>query len=160
MSDLHRQLCTRGAKWLDRRCTFAVAEPPIPGIELPDVLGWKGAVSFLIEVKTSRSDFNNDKNKACRKNDYMSIGDYRWYLAPQGILTELDLPENWGLLETFGKTHKIREKKKPSQRKDRDPMGFRSDLQALSYMTNRLLRYKDFDDTTMRFRAIEAARRY
>lgn len=153
--NLHRDLCTKAAKWLDRRCTFAVSEPPIPGIELPDALGWKGAVSFLIEVKTSRSDFHSDKYKNCRVHDHLSIGDYRWFLAPKGILTEEDLPENWGLLEAYGKTHRIKELVKPKQIRDRPITALRSDLLAVSYMANRLLRYQDFNKETMRFNPIE-----
>ena len=152
----HRTLCTQAARWLDsNKCKFAVAEPPIPGIELPDALGWKGSVSYLVEVKTSRSDFHSDKTKRCRIHDHLSIGDYRWYMTPKGILTPDDLPDYWGLLECYGKTMRIREVVKPKQITDRGTDGLRSDILAISYMTNRLLRYKDFNTKTMRFNPIE-----
>ncbi|EBI7171774.1 adenylosuccinate synthase [Salmonella enterica] len=57
--------------------------------------GWRGG-SVLVEVKVSRSDFLRDKHKPHRKSGGM--GDYRYYMCPEGIINISDLPDRWGLL--------------------------------------------------------------
>ncbi|EBA4459058.1 adenylosuccinate synthase [Salmonella enterica] len=57
--------------------------------------GWNGC-SVLVEVKVSRSDFLRDKHKPHRKSGGM--GDYRYYMCPEGIINISDLPDRWGLL--------------------------------------------------------------
>jgi hypothetical protein len=78
-------------------------------METPDVIGWHATIkkggkdiaygTILIECKASRSDFLADKKKAFRRNANYGMGDYRFFLAPRGIITVQDLPDGWGLLE-------------------------------------------------------------
>jgi Holliday junction resolvase len=69
--------------------------------ETPDVLGFCPHKSILIECKTSRADFNADKNKPFREEGYpeKGVGSQRWYMAPLGIIPIDKVPEKWGLLE-------------------------------------------------------------
>jgi hypothetical protein len=85
----------------------------VKGAELTDVWGTTGDCTVLIEVKTSRSDFLADKRKYARSKVAEElnhqIGNYRYYLCPEGVITEADLPDNWGLLVYDGKKiHKAR----------------------------------------------------
>ncbi|WP_143209781.1 adenylosuccinate synthase [Salmonella enterica] len=57
--------------------------------------GWRGG-SVLGEVKVSRSDFLRDKHKPHRQHG--GLGDYRYYMCPEGIINISDLPDRWGLL--------------------------------------------------------------
>ena len=79
--------------------------------EHPDAIGWKSSGwSILIECKTSHSDFLRDAKKYSRRNEY-AMGQQRYYLAPEGVLTESEIPEGWGLLtvSTKGKVKVVRE---------------------------------------------------
>lgn len=79
--------------------------------EVPDVIGWRGAKSTLIECKVSKSDFKKDQEKLSRQNPNKRIGQVRYYLTPPGLLKEEDLPRGWGLLELNGLS--VREVVKP-----------------------------------------------
>lgn len=59
--------------------------------------GWDGG-SVLVEVKVSRSDFLRDNHKPHRQPGNGGLGDFRYYLSPEGIITLDDLPDGWGLL--------------------------------------------------------------
>jgi hypothetical protein len=39
-----------------------------------------------------------DSKKPFRKFADMGMGEYKYYLCPEGLITENDLPELWGLL--------------------------------------------------------------
>lgn len=107
---LHYELCCEAAKWLRRkknserytgRWKWVAVELNVVGTENTDVWGYSGDSTVVVEVKTSRADFLKDKNKWWRTDearDYW-VGNYRYYLAPKGIIKEDELPENWGLLE-------------------------------------------------------------
>ncbi len=83
------------------------------GFELPDVIGWMvNGTSWLIEVKTSRSDFLVDRKKAFRKEPSLGLGNFRWYATPPGLVKPEEMPLGWGLLEVHPKT--IRILRKPS----------------------------------------------
>ncbi|WP_407321778.1 adenylosuccinate synthase [Dickeya ananatis] len=59
--------------------------------------GWGGgACSVLVESKVSRSDFLADRKKPHRQAG--GLGDYRYYICPEGLITIDDLPDRWGLL--------------------------------------------------------------
>jgi hypothetical protein len=77
-------------------------------MEKPNVLGYSNKDTILIECKVSRSDFLRDKKKVFRlENELgvsgMALGTQRWYLAPSGVISKEDLPEDWGLLEVSPK---------------------------------------------------------
>lgn len=104
----HKELTSRAAKWLKchskntivPNCSI-VAEDLMTAAstgEIPDVIGWCSWTSVLIEVKVSRGDFLRDKKKPFRKYTDMGMGENKYYLCPEGLITEEDLPELWGLL--------------------------------------------------------------
>ncbi|BCZ09711.1 adenylosuccinate synthase [Acinetobacter pittii] len=111
MSNLtHRQLCEIGAKFLKRPesanghgCHFTIIEASSYG-ENPDVFGVRhgihshGIGTFVLEAKTSRSDFLADRSKPHRLNPEMGMGKYRYYICPTGLIKPEELPEKWGLI--------------------------------------------------------------
>ena len=112
---LHYQLCLEGAKWLKRRKNakrwrtpwkYIAVELVCNAAENADVWATNGECSIVIEVKTSRADFIKDGKKWHRAEtmkDYQS-GNFRYYLAPAGMIRTDEMPEGWGLLEWDGKT--------------------------------------------------------
>lgn len=114
-NSLHYELCKLGARFIRRRGfhgnqtpnKFAVVELICAGAENPDIWATNGLTTTLVEVKTSHSDFMADQKKYARSPQAEqaghTIGNYRYYLAPAGIITKEELPENWGLLEWDGK---------------------------------------------------------
>ena len=132
-NSLHYQLCTEGAKWLRRRkhdwkkceakpchvkgedgmfkfcphCktyNIVAVELNVTGAENPDVWGYDGYSTVVIEVKVSHSDFKADQKKMWRNVvPEQQAGNKRWYLCPEGIIKPDELPEGWGLLYWDGK---------------------------------------------------------
>lgn len=101
-NSLHYDLCCLGARWLRnrRRCKYVAVEICTMGDNV-DVFGIRyGYESFNIEVKTSHSDFIADQKKWIRQagSEYLRAGNYRYYLCPEGVIKEEELPEGWGLL--------------------------------------------------------------
>ena len=98
----------RAEKWLnDVGCNVVIRDPfRSSNIEQPDAIGWRSGISILIECKASRSDFLADQKKIFRKNPGRGMGDWRFYMAPKGIIQVSDLPLWWGLLEVTEKTIK------------------------------------------------------
>ncbi|MBX9870802.1 MAG: hypothetical protein K2X75_02295 [Burkholderiaceae bacterium] len=103
-SDTHDQLTQLGARWLKRQGFPVVAtELRSAGCpEQPDVIGFRSTCSAIIEVKVSRGDFWADDKKPWRSVEPSGLGNYRFYLCPQGLLTQDDLPPKWGLLHSAG----------------------------------------------------------
>jgi len=102
-SELHEKLCEKGLKWLKRN-GFRVSATNVWGLssrERVDCIGFRHSCSVLIEAKVSRSDFLVDQNKPERQQG--GAGTYRFYIAPEGLLTVDDLPDKWGLLEWSGR---------------------------------------------------------
>lgn len=106
----HRELCEIGARFLKRPmsanghgCHFAIIEASCYG-ENPDVFGVRHGVgcynsgTFLLEAKTSRSDFLADKAKPHRINPEQGMGKYRYYICPENLINPHELPEKWGLI--------------------------------------------------------------
>lgn len=106
----HRELCEVGARFLKRPesanghgCHFTIVEAACYG-ENPDVFGVRhglnrnGMGTFLLEAKTSRSDFLVDKNKPHRLNPAQGMGKYRYYICPTGLIKPEEVPEKWGLI--------------------------------------------------------------
>lgn len=114
MSDLlHSELCAAAVKWLKKSagCGVAITEMVSVAGEIPDAIGWRSGVSILIEVKTTRSDFLADRKKAWRIDATLGMGDWRFFLAPKGLLMPDEIPAGWGLLEITEKgvkrTHRV-----------------------------------------------------
>jgi hypothetical protein len=102
----HTKLTEIAGKWLKKHTentlipnckTIAIDIRTIED-EQPDVIGWSGSHSFMIEVKVGRGDFLKDCNKPFRKCAEKGIGQCRFYCCPSGLIKESELPEKWGLL--------------------------------------------------------------
>lgn len=101
----HAELVDIAGRWLTtRRNTVVVTELSSAAGEAPDAIGFDGRASTVIECKTSRSDFLADAKKYFRRDAWRGMGQRRYYMAPQGLLTVKDLPDGWGLIEVLGIT--------------------------------------------------------
>ena len=94
----HSDLVRLGLRWLTSRGHTAFAEFTTHSNESPDVIGWKGGFSILIECKASRGDFLSDGGKRQRKHIWMGLGHQQFYLCPWGLIDKNELPDKWGLL--------------------------------------------------------------
>lgn len=114
----HKALCALAVTWLQRPnsrsgpgCTVALAETASAfNGEIPDAIGWSPfaharAGSVVVEVKISRSDFLADAAKPHRAAPATGMGDYRYYLAPQGLIAQEELPPKWGFIEVNDRGH-------------------------------------------------------
>lgn len=112
----HADLCSIAVKWLQRAnsaggpgCHVAVSECRSGWTgEVPDAIGFRAAGSLddgsiVVECKTSRSDFLADRKKAHRAGG--GCGNWRYFMAPEGIIGPDELPERWGLLTVNGRGH-------------------------------------------------------
>lgn len=111
----HAEMCALALKWLKRPnsaggpgCAVAVSECRTGWDgEIPDAIGFRCANpspgSVVVEVKVSRSDFLADNKKPHRISG--GIGDWRYYMAPEGMIAVSELPAGWGLLEINGRGH-------------------------------------------------------
>lgn len=101
----HDQLVKKADTWLKRKGCIVRLDDRIKANtlsgEAPDNVGWRDGLSVMIECKTSRSDFLADQKKRFRVAD-KGIGDWRFYLCPEGVIQPDDLPEGWGLLWVVG----------------------------------------------------------
>jgi hypothetical protein len=107
----HKELVDRAVRWLRSRhsCSVVFAEMTTAVSETPDVIGWYRFTSHVVEVKVSRSDFHRDRGKIHVRAG-QSMGQFRWYLTPPGLLKVDDLPPGYGLAEVRGaRTFIVRE---------------------------------------------------
>lgn len=96
----HAELVQIGAKWAQTSHGVVLPEFVYVGSpEIPDVLAFHSDYSSMIEVKISRADFLRDKKKFFRYDESQGMGNYRYYLAPRGLIHERELPDGWGLIE-------------------------------------------------------------
>lgn len=110
----HRELCMLGAKWLKGLrfggVKYISVELVTQGWELADVWGTTGFRTYLIEVKVSRSDFLRDAQKIVRENPGKGVGNFRYYLCPEGMIKADEIPKSWGLLyESDNKIVEVKE---------------------------------------------------
>jgi hypothetical protein len=115
----HSELCKIAERWLGKAKknninfkTFPIhAKETICQMvaEVPDAIGWNYCYSCVIEVKVSRSDFLADLKKEFRTNGD-GMGNYRFYMCPENLIKECDLPQGWGLIyvDAKGKTKEIK----------------------------------------------------
>ena len=88
---------------IGQKCNIVITEMASGAGQEPDAIGWPwDGWSILIECKASRADFLSDKKKGTRMGG-VSMGAYRYYLAPRGLIDISELPNGWGLLEPYGK---------------------------------------------------------
>lgn len=98
----HNALVQRAEKWLSQQNCKVVIKDPFKAYttngEQPDAIGWRDGLSILIECKVSRADFLSDKKKKFRAEPEKGMGDWRFYMCPEGVIRPDDLPNGWGLL--------------------------------------------------------------
>lgn len=100
----HSELCLRAQRWLrSNGCAVTVIDLATAAGEQADVIGWRYGLTALCEVKVSRSDFLADRKKPWRRHPEQGMGDWRFYVAPAGLLRADEMPQGWGLLEWDGK---------------------------------------------------------
>jgi len=102
----HAELVNRAERWLRNtfhcRVVFTELVALTMSGETPDAIGWVGGKSILVECKTSMADFRADQKKYSRQLG-IGVGDWRFYLAPAGIIRPDKIPHGWGLYEIRGK---------------------------------------------------------
>lgn len=119
MSFSHKELCSLAVNWLKRPhsrgghgCNVAIDECRTGWTgEVPDALGYRfsgipndsSSGTVLVECKVSRADFLADGNKPHRQAN--GVGNWRYYMAPAGLIRMEELPENWGLVEVNQRGH-------------------------------------------------------
>lgn len=113
----HKSLCDIAVRWLKRAngsngpgCQFAVSEVATGwNGEMPDAIGFKTEYGYqgsvLVEVKVSRSDFLADFKKPHRCGDADALGNWRYYMCPEGVINPQDIPPKWGLLYVNNRGH-------------------------------------------------------
>lgn len=97
----HSDLVSAAAKCLQKTCAVVITEMATTG-ETPDVIGWRGVFSTVVECKTSRADFAADRGKKFRAFPENGMGYFRYYFAPDGLLNPDEMPNGWGLMELRG----------------------------------------------------------
>ncbi|CAN7640381.1 adenylosuccinate synthase [Acidovorax sp. LjRoot129] len=112
----HAELCKLAVGWLKRPssrgghgCSVAIDECRTGWTgEVPDALGYRAAGTagdgtVLVECKVTRADFLADKLKPHRQMG--GVGNWRYYLAPEGLIAPEELPPKWGLVEVNARGH-------------------------------------------------------
>ena len=100
----HDTLVKKARSWLINHCRCVlVSTEVVAGREEADAIGFTHHASTLIECKTSRSDFLSDLKKSFRRHPELGMGEYRYYLAPLGVISSDEVPPSWGLLGLDGR---------------------------------------------------------
>lgn len=106
----HNELCKKAVSWLKRSHSaggcgcpnaFSEVKSGSNGGEIADAIGIKtaaGAETIVVEAKASRSDFLADKKKPFRVKPELGMGNYRYFICPEGLISVDELPDKWGLL--------------------------------------------------------------
>lgn len=103
MNLTHSTLVKIAENWLLKRCGFVFSELTTFAGETPDSIGFRSGSSILIECKASKTDFFADKKKIFRKNPWMGVGVFRFFLCPKNLIRQDELPDRWGLIEVNNK---------------------------------------------------------
>ena len=93
----HKELVEICYRWILKSggMTIAFKELYSLATEIPDVIGFNGWESMVIECKVSRSDFLKDRKKPHREK---GMGKFRLYACPKGLIRVDELPPKWGLI--------------------------------------------------------------
>lgn len=95
----HGHACDMGTRWLKKMGFSVICQEIVTyNDEQPDVIAFKDHYSVLIEAKVSRADFLSDAKKIFRRVPKKGMGDFRFYICPNGIISPEDLPDGWGLI--------------------------------------------------------------
>lgn len=119
----HDELTNRAVRWLEntKRCQLVLKEARGGwSAEQPDAIGFKNRQSFLVEAKTSRSDFKKDFQKYTRhpRATHWGMGQFRYYICEPGLITIPDLPDKWGLLYVKPKIISVVKDAQPFERNE------------------------------------------
>jgi hypothetical protein len=135
----HQQVVKKAVSWLrnHEHCGAVISEVTayLASNEIADAIGWKNGASVLVECKASRADFLSDREKLSRRISGIGLGDYRYYMAPKGVIAPEDLPEGWGLVE-IGE-HNTRRIVKATYR-ERDTDAVRDEIRLLVSVLRRM----------------------
>lgn len=102
----HSSLRLIGTEWLRKRemtCSviisdlFSLSGADTTRGEQADVIGWFGRWSTVIECKVSRKDFFDNQHKP-----WIGMGQWRYFLIPQALVSASEVPSDYGLLEWDG----------------------------------------------------------
>jgi len=105
----HDTLVKQAKHWIwSQGCCVVITEMTSAASEEPDIIGFLPGYSIVIECKTSRADFLNDKHKCHNRSISENMGDQRYYYAPRGIISVDELPDGYGLLEPYGRGITVR----------------------------------------------------
>lgn len=107
----HNELIELGRDWLLRHksCTIAISEVVSYAQETPDCFAVdQEGYTYLIEAKTSLSDYRSDKSKTFRILENNGMGDFRYFICCEDIIPLTGLSPGWGLLYV-NKKNKITE---------------------------------------------------
>jgi len=128
----HADLVALAEDWLRTRyrCGIVLSEQTANGLEVPDVIGWRGQCrSVVVECKVSRADFFADQAKSVRQRPETGMGCERFYLAARGLIKPGDLPSGWGLLECYRR--KIEVAARPARQSRRTSVGLMAEMGLL-----------------------------
>lgn len=144
---LHAELCVKAVKWLKSTeskggpgCSVAVSEckAGYDG-EIPDAIGFRTAdgppSSVVVEVKVSRADFLADAQKPHRVDPELGMGQFRYFMAPAGMIALHELPHRWGLIEVDGRSLRVCAGHVLTQRSAET--GWRRDFTPWAFQSNR-----------------------
>lgn len=104
----HKQLVEIAYRWILKSGGMSIAFKELTSLarEIPDVIGFNGWESAVIECKVSRSDFLRDQKKAHRTGG-KGMGNWRFYCCPHGLIKPEDLPKGWGLIYVTDKARVV-----------------------------------------------------
>lgn len=114
MDFTHKELVLIGERYLKNvlNCKVVIRElySANNGCQIPDVIGFHSSQSYMIECKRSRSDFFNDRKKVAHQYPNRSMGLFKYYMVPEGLIKKEELPEDWGLIyvNTKGKYRTVK----------------------------------------------------
>lgn len=109
---IHKDLVELAENWLKdsktekdipflQTCGAVIAKSGSSAKEQPYAIGFTFSTSILIEAKLNDSDLGADKRKTLHI-DRDKLGDYRFYIAPKGLVSADNIPNKYGLLEVDG----------------------------------------------------------
>jgi len=101
MNITHERLVKKARAWVFRQCPVVISELA-SGRESPDVIGFGGGTTILVECKSSVHDFRSDHRKFFRSYPELGMGDKRWFLVPDNMVLPQAVPDGWGLLYLRG----------------------------------------------------------
>jgi hypothetical protein len=86
----HEELRKRAVQWLTntKRCGVVLSEIVTGCSEIPDAIGWRGHTSYIVECKTSRSDFRANKTKIHARCN-RGVGQFRYIMVPRCLTDQV-----------------------------------------------------------------------